>query len=98
MEKAVRDMSLYLDLMLVHAGLKFEGSVAMCVCGPVGVLCVREIVCVCVSCTVWLYSEGCYGTVLQRSERVMHYTRDSQWDGPQSSWRPRGPRGQDEQD
>lgn len=36
-EQAVRDVSLYLDLMLVHAGLKFEGSVAMCVCGSVGV-------------------------------------------------------------
>lgn len=43
MEKAVRDVSLYLDLMLVHAGLKFEGSVAMCVCGPFSVCC-----CVCV--------------------------------------------------
>lgn len=48
-EKAVRDVSLYLDLMLVHAGLKFEGSVAMCVCGPVGVLsCVSELYCLAV--------------------------------------------------
>lgn len=29
--EAVRDVSLYLDLMLVHAGWKFEGSDAMCV-------------------------------------------------------------------
>lgn len=36
--EAVRDVSLYLDPMLVHAGLKFEGSDAMCVCGPVCVL------------------------------------------------------------
>lgn len=36
--EAVRDVSLYLDPMFVHAGLKFEGSDAMCVSGPVGVL------------------------------------------------------------
>jgi hypothetical protein len=33
--ECVRDVSLYLDPMLVHAGLKFEGSDAMCVSGPV---------------------------------------------------------------
>lgn len=42
---AVRDVSLYLDPMLVHAGVKFEGSDAMCVSGPVLCGCVREKVC-----------------------------------------------------
>lgn len=42
----MRDVSLYLDLMLVHAGWKFEGSDAMCVSGPVFEhVCVREMEC-----------------------------------------------------